>query len=126
MLCRLFLNVSKAFDTVNHKILLKKSYSYGIRGNMHALLVSYLKNRKQFTLCNGAKSQINTIQCGVPQGSTLGPLLFSLYEYINGLPLRTKFTVNLFGDGTVITIKNKNIHQLQKKLMKNYALLIIG
>ena len=86
---------------------------------MHALLVSYPHNRKQFTLCHGTKSQIHTIQCGVPHGSILGPLLFSLY--INDFPLQTKFSHNLFADDTVLTIKEKNIHQLQKKLMKNYA-----
>ena len=104
--CCIFLDLSKAFDTVNHRILLDKLYSYGIRGNMHKLLTSYLQNRKQFTVCNNIKSQINTIVCGVPQGSTLGPLLFSLY--VNDLPLHTKFHVNLFADDTVLILKNKN------------------
>ena len=67
---------------VNHKILLQKLYAYGIGDNMHALLVSYVKNHKQFTLCNAAEAQINTIQCGASQSSTLGPLLFSLYILI--------------------------------------------
>ena len=79
------------------------------------------KLKTVYTLCNGAKSQINTIQCGVPQGSTLGPLLFSLY--INNLPLRTKFSVNLFADDTLLTLKDKNIHQLQKKVNKELCLL---
>ena len=79
--CCIFLDLSKAFDTVNHRILLDKLHDYGIRGNMHKLLTSYLQNRKQFTVCNNihVKSQINTIVGGVPQGLTLGSLLFSFY-----------------------------------------------
>ena len=76
--CCIFLDFSRVFDIVNHRILLDKFHSYEIRGNMHKLLTSYLQNRKQFTVCNNIKSQINTIVCGVQQGSTLGPLLFSL------------------------------------------------
>ena len=75
--CCIFLDLSKAFDTVNHKILLQKIKKYGIRGNMYTLLSNYLNNRKQFTTCNDAKSNTSRVLCGVPQGSTLGPLLFS-------------------------------------------------
>ena len=120
--CCIFLDLSKAFDTVNHRILLDKLYSYGIRGNMHKLLTSYLQNRKQFTVCNNIKSQINTIVCGVPQGSTLGPLLFSLY--VNDLPLHTKFHVNLFADDTVLILKNKNHINLQA--LADHELTIIN
>ena len=77
--CCLFLNLSKAFDTVNHKLLLNKLCQYGIRGKIFDLLSSYLTNRKQFTECNNIKSKVNTVVCGIPQGSTLGPLLFSIY-----------------------------------------------
>ena len=120
--CCMFLNLSKAFDTVNHRILLDKLRSYGIRGNMHKLLTSYLQNRKQFTAWNNIKSQINIIVCGVPQGSTLGPLLFSLY--VNYLPLHTKFHVNLFADDTVLILKNKNHNNLQA--LANHELTIIN
>ena len=73
-----FLDLSKAFDTVNHKILLDELASYGIRGKMHKLPGNYLYNRKPYTECNKTKSQLSTVVCGVPQGSTLGTLLFSM------------------------------------------------
>ena len=108
--CCLFLDLSKAFDPVNHKLLLNKLSQYGIRGKMFDLLFSYLTNRKQFTECNNIKSKVNRVVCGIPQGSTLGPLLFSIY--INDILLHTNFHVNLFADDTVLIMKNKNINQL--------------
>ena len=78
---------------------------------MHQLLCSYLNNRKQYMECNSVKSDLKTVLCGVPQGSTLGPLLFSLY--INDLPLHTKFYVHLFANDTVLMMKDKNISNLQ-------------
>ena len=112
--CCLFLDLSKAFDIVNHKLLFDKLYLYGIRGNTHNLLSSYLTKRQQFTVCNNIPSKASTIVCGVPQGSTLGPLLFSLY--IINLPLYTNFQVNMFTDDTVLILKNKNKAHLQQQV----------
>ena len=81
---------------------------------MHNLLSSYLTNRQQFTVCNNIQSKAGTIVCGVPKGSTLGPLLFSLY--INDLPLRANFQVNMFADDTVLLLKNKNKSRLQQQV----------
>ena len=69
----------KAFDTVNHKILLNKLYHYGIGGNVFNWFESYLTNRSQLVLFNGKISDIRDVTCRVPQGSFLGPLLFNLY-----------------------------------------------
>ena len=74
--CGLFIDLRKAFDTVNHAILLTKMEHYGIRGTALEWFKSYLNNRKQYVYINGETSQLKDITCGVPQGSVLGPLLF--------------------------------------------------
>ena len=76
--------MAKAFDTVNHTILLEKLTLYGLQGNALALIASYLSNRTQVVIIDGVKSEAMKITCGVPQGSILGPLLFILYN--NDLP----------------------------------------
>ena len=74
--CGIFLDFSKAFDTVNHNILLSKLEFYGIRGVFKDLFTSYLRNRMQMMSLASVNSDIQTVCCGVPQGSVLGPLLF--------------------------------------------------
>ena len=104
-----FIDLSKAFDTVNHDILLQKLYYYGVRGTAHNWFKSYLSNRKQLVRINNHSSSFNNIICGVPQGSILGPLLFLVY--INDLPLissHCKIKFILFADDTSILFKTKN------------------
>ena len=86
----IFIDLEKAFDTVNHQILCNKLNYYGFRGKFINLLKSFLSNRKQFVSINGFDSSHLEIKCGVPQGSTLGPLLFLLY--INDLRCSLKYS----------------------------------
>ena len=74
-----FLDLSKAFDTIDHTILINKLQCYGVRGSACNWFVSYLQNRKQYVIFNKTESEYKEISCGVPQGSILGTLLFMLY-----------------------------------------------
>ena len=75
----IFVDLTKAFDTVDHEILLYKLDRYGIRGHANDFLRTYLTNRFQYTVINGTQSALNAVTCGVPQGSVLGPLFFALH-----------------------------------------------
>lgn len=106
----IFLDLKKAFDTVNHNILLRKLYSYGIRGNAYEWLKDYLNNRQQFVVFDGAESKYEKIMCGVPQGSILGPLLFLMY--INDMAyLSDRIFPIIFADDTNIFLSGKNINE---------------
>ena len=114
-----FIDLQKAFDTVNHKILLNKLNHYGIRGTANKWFESYLSNRKQYVNFNGIKSKENIIQHGVPQGSVLGPLLFLIY--INDLHNCIKFsnTFHFADDTNLLYIPKKVLRNKNKKETKN-------
>ena len=94
----IFLDLTKAFDTIDHDILLFKLQHYGFRGKIYDWFSSYLKNRKQFTIANGESSKLDYVYKGAPQGSVLGPILFILY--VNDIPNATKLIPRLFADDT--------------------------
>ena len=114
MTCGIFVDLSKAFDTVDHKILLHKLDHYGFRGKTNKLLESYLSNRKQYVEINNVKSKYKQITCGVPQGSVLGPLLFLIY--INDLPNSCPSgNSRIFADDTTVFFTAKNRDEILRK-----------
>ena len=112
----LLIDFSKAFDMVDHTILLWKLEYYGIRGLAQQWLKSYLSNRKQFVSINGSNSGEECITYGVPQGSILGPLLFIIY--INDIPEIACFAkFILYADDANIILTGDNIDDLYKQLI---------
>lgn len=106
----IFLDLKKAFDTVDRKILLKKLEHYGFRGVAYQWFESYLTGRKQFVCVNGINSELRDIEYGVPQGSVLGPVLFLLF--INDLARATNFLTFLFANDTTFQLSSHNVSQL--------------
>ena len=111
----ILLDFAKAFDTVNHEVLLKKLEFYGIRGVALDWFKSYLSDRMQCTEIGNFQSKLSYIKCGVPQGSILGPLLFLLY--INDIVMSSKiFKFILFADDTSLFYSHKNKHDAESIL----------
>ena len=107
----IFLDLRKAFDTVDHSILIKKLNSYGIVDRTGDWFESYLTNRTQFYTLNGNKSKQRKVTCGIPQGSCLGPLLFIIYlnDFENSLQYSR---ASIYADDTNVTIASDDIQRM--------------
>ena len=111
----LFLDLSKAFDNVDHDILLRKlSDQFGIRGLTNKFFESYLSNRLQHVRVNNFRSKKTKINYGIPQGSNLGPLLCLMY--INDLPKSTCFNTTLFADDTYMSLSSNLLIHLKNQV----------
>ena len=112
--CGVFIDLEKAFDTVNHKILAGKLEFYGIRGVTNNWFVSYLSNRQQRVKLDSKKSSYLNVTCGVPQGSILGPLLFLIY--INDMKNSVKnFILHHFADDANLLCSDTDEKSLKRR-----------
>ena len=109
------MDLKKAFDTVDHKILLAKLKQYSIKNNTHRWFENYLSNRKQYVEYNHFKSDTKTITHDVPQGSILGPLLFIIYMNDFSRSSDLLFSI-LFADDTSVFIEGPNFENISKIL----------
>ena len=117
-----FIDLIKAFDTVNHEILLKKIYLCGIKDKELCWFRSYLSHRKQCCKTGGRISTFEDITCGVPQGSCLGPLFFLVY--ISDLHLFLNYSeVNMYADDTSISFSSDSIPEINKKVNYDHLCL---
>ena len=111
----IFMDLSKAFDVLDHNILSKKLEHYGFRGKILDLLMSFISDRKYFVNANGFTSDLKTVNIGVPQGSTLGPLLFLLY--VNDMSNSSSIlNFTQFADDTTLTHSGPNLEILTNEI----------
>ena len=114
-----FLDLRKAFDTIDHNLLLAKLDHMGFRGHFNSYMESYLSRRKQFVQVGNYRSKQSTIMKGVPQGSILGPILFCLY--INDIIDAVDIEVVLFADDAAFIIIAPTLQQLYSKITKLFS-----
>ena len=115
----ILLDLQKAFDTVNHDILLGKMKAMGCSNSAVKWFRSYLSDRKQLTDLSGTRSELDNITCGVPQGSILGPLLFLMY--VNDMEIAVQCKLLLYADDSALLIPGRNLKDIEKQLSRELS-----
>ena len=115
----IFIELQKAFDTINYDILLKKLSIISFSNQTVKWFQSYLWNRKFTINLENSFSEVSSISCGVPQGSILGSLLFLIYA--NDIPMAVKCDLFLYADDTCLVFQSKNVKDIEKQLNKDFA-----
>ena len=113
------IDLQKAFDTVNHEILLGKLHVIGFSEKTIAWFKSYLSDRAIKVKINNHFSDLSNISCGVPQGSILGPLLFLIY--VNDMPQAVHSDLFLYAGDCSLTLQHKDVHTIEHHLNKDFA-----
>ena len=115
----ILIDLQKAFDTINHEILLGKLHAIGFSEKTVAWFKSYLSDRAFKVNINNHFSDLSKISCGTPQGSILGPLLFLLY--VNHMPQAVHSDLFLYADDSDLTFQHKDVHTIEHRLNKDSA-----
>ena len=114
-----YLSVYQNFDTADHEILLDKLDGYGIRGHAKRFFRSYLSDRHQYSVINGVNSTLKDITCGVPQGSVLGPLCFSIYINYKYKAVGQN-DARLFADDTTLFVQHPDLNTLTFDIINKF------
>ena len=115
----IFIDLQKAFDTINHDIRLKKLSIIAFSDHTVKWFQSYLSNRKFMVNLENSFSEVSSISCGVPQGSILGPLLFLMY--VDDMPMAVKCDLFLYADDTCLVFQSTNANDIEKQLNEDFA-----
>ena len=115
----ILIDLQKAFATINHDILLKKSSIIGFSDHTVKWFQSHRSNGKFTVYLENSFSEVSNISCGVPQGSMLGPLLFLIY--VNDMPVAVKCNLFLYADDACLVFQSKNVKDIEKQLNEDFA-----
>ena len=120
----ILIDLQKAFDTINHEILLKKLEAIGFPDKCIRWFRPYLYERIFFTEIENRLSDFRKVSCDVPQGSILGPLLFLIY--VNDMPQAVKSNLFLYADDSCLMYQRRNVEEIEKQLNKDFKMFAIG
>ena len=115
----ILIDFQKAFDTINHGVLLKELGIIGFSDHTVKRFQSYLSTHTFTVNLENSFSKVSSMSCSVPQGSILGPLLFLIY--VNDMPMAVKCNLFLYADDTCLVFQSKNVKDIEKQLNEDFA-----